>query len=54
LDTLVTYSGQVDGDLPTRIDRGLLAAQLPDFAEDADGLVRELLQHGLGDAWRCF
>ena len=34
-----THSVQENADLPTSINSGLLATQLPDFAEDAHGLV---------------
>ncbi len=39
-----TYSVEVYVDLATSIDRGLLTAQLNDFAEYADGPVGEGLE----------
>ena len=51
---LSTYAVQEDADLAACIDSRLLAAQLADFAEDADGLVGELLEVGSGDARGCF
>lgn len=45
-----TYAVQVDADLTASVDGRLLAAQLAHFAEDADGLVGELLEVGGRDA----
>lgn len=50
----VTYAVQKDVDLAACVDGRLFAAQLADFAEDADGLVGELLKVGSGDARGCF
>ena len=50
----VTYAVQKDVDLAACVDGRLFAAQLADFAEDADGLVGELLEVGSGDAGGCF
>lgn len=50
----VTYAVQKDVDLAACIDGRLFAAQLADFAEDADGLVGKLLKVGSGDARGCF
>jgi hypothetical protein len=49
-----TYAVQEDADLAACVDSRLLAAQLADFAEDADGLVGELLEVGSSDARGCF
>lgn len=46
----LSYAVQENTDLPTSVDGGLLAAQLPHFAQDADSLVGELLQVGCCDA----
>jgi hypothetical protein len=40
--------------LATSIDGCCLAAQLANFAEDADGLVGELFEVGSGDTGGCF
>lgn len=50
----MTYAVQEDTDLATSIDCCLLAAQLADFAENADCLVGELLEVWGGDARGCF
>lgn len=51
---VATYAVQEDADLAACVDSRLFAAQLADFAEDADGLVGELLEVGSGDAGGCF
>ena len=51
---VATYAVQEDADLAACVDSRLFAAQLADFAEDADGLVGELLEVGSGDARGCF
>jgi hypothetical protein len=45
-----TYSVKVDNDTPTRLDGGLLAAQLAHLAQDAHGGVGEVLEVGGRDA----
>lgn len=50
----VTYAVQKDVDLAACVDGRLFAAQLADFAEDADGLVGKLLKVGSSDARGCF
>jgi hypothetical protein len=51
---MATYAVQKDTDLTSSIDGRLLAAQLADFAEDADCLVRKLFEVGRSDAGSCF
>jgi len=46
----MTYAVQENADLSSGIDGRLLAAQLAHFAQDADGLVGELLEVRGGDA----
>lgn len=50
----MTYTVQENTDLATGIDSCLLAAQLADFAENADCLVGELLEVRCGNARGCF
>lgn len=53
-DGALTYAVQEDADLATSIDSRLLTAQLADFAEYANSLMRELLEVRSSDAWGCF